>query len=326
MRDAGSRIIGVPHELMWRVLRLLGALSLLATVFILLARQWWFFELFTHFSVQLLAAQLLLLGASLIMRKVLWAVLIAVACVINGLTVRDYVLPGGNYVPDDAAPAQIRVLNANVRSSNADPAALIAVVTAVEPDIIAVLEFTERTAAALAPLNAAYPHQMLAPEPGNFGIAVFSRLPFVTAEQFELSGFAAIDVQIDAEQDWHFIAVHPVPPINADMAALRNRQLDQLGTYLVDAGAPHIVVGDLNMTPFSPVFRDFTAANDLSDALRGRGPQYTWPVSFPLLGIPIDHVLVSTEFEVIDFFHAGDIGSDHFPVIADINPSRFSLD
>ena len=312
---------------MWRIVRLLGALSLLATIFILLARVSWIFELFTHFQVQLVAAQLVLFGITLVIRKVPWAIALAIACVFNGIAVRDYVLPGGNYVADDAAPAQIRVLNANVHSSNENPAALLDVVTALEPDVIAVLEFTEQTAVALAPLDATYPHQVVAPEPGNFGIAVFSRLPFVAAETFDLIGFTAIDARIiAAEQPWHFIAVHPVPPIGAAMADLRNRQLEQLSDYLANLDAPHIVAGDLNLTPFSPVFRDFVTANELRDAARGRSLQYTWPTFFPPLGIPIDHVLVSDEFEVVDYFRANDIGSDHFPQIADINRSRISLD
>ncbi len=327
MRESGSHDLSSPHALLWRILRLLGALSLIATAFVLLARAWWFFELFAHFRIQLFAAQLLLLIALLVMRRPLWATLIGVACVLNGLAVRDYVLPAATFVPDDAPPAEIRVLNANVRSSNTNLAALVEMVIATEPDIIAVIEFSDHAAAAFEALHDAYPHRMLIPQSGNFGIAVFSRRAFAETRMFELSGYAAIDVRVaDESGAWHFIAAHPVPPIGADMARLRNTQLEQLAEHIATLTAPHIVVGDLNLTPFAPQFRDFVDATRLSDALRGRGPTYTWPSFFPLLGIPIDHVLVSSEFEVVDYVRANDIGSDHFPVLVDINRNRIGLD
>lgn len=327
MRESGSRDLGPPHSVLWRLLRLLGELSLLATAFVLLARLWWFFELFANFRVQLLLVQLVLLTVYLVMRRPVWAVVIGAATVINGLAVRNYVLPGSAYVPDEDGPAEIRVLNANVRSSNLNPASLIDVVTAVEPDVIAVLELNERVAEALQALDEAYPYQILVPESGNFGIAVYSRWPFADAETFELSGYAAIDAEImDDRQAWHFIAAHPVPPVSADMAALRNSQLEQLAGYVTEISAPHVIVGDFNITPYSPYFQDFIEQTGLDNALRGHGPSFTWPSFFPLLGIPIDHVLVSADFEVVEYFRAGDIGSDHYPLIVDINRRRIGLD
>lgn len=327
MRESRPAALSAPRALLWRALRLLGELSLLATVFVLLARWWWFFDLFANFRIQLFVVQLLLLAAYLAMRRPLWAVAIGLACVINGIAIRDYVLPGGHYVPDSELSAQIRLLNANVRSSNATPERLLDVIDAVEPDVIAVLELTDAVANALEPLGEYYPHQVLVPESGNFGIGVYSRWPFADSEVLEFGGIAAIDAEIlHNAGNWHFIAAHTVPPISADMAGMRNRQLDELADRVSTATAPVIVVGDFNLAPHSPWFAQFTATTGLSDSLRGRGPAYTWPSFFMPLGITIDHVLVSNEFEVVDRFRAGDIGSDHFPVIVDVNRNEIGLD
>jgi endonuclease/exonuclease/phosphatase (EEP) superfamily protein YafD len=327
MREPGSRSLSLPHTVLWRSLRLIGELSLLATAIVLLARVWWFFELFANFRVQLVAVQLLLFFAYLVMRRPLWATAIGAASIINGIAVREYILPVGTYVADADSPAEIRVLNANVRASNTNSAGLIALVTAVEPDVIAVLEFTEHFADTLRVLDDAYPHQVLVPESSNFGIAVYSRWPFANAEVFDLDGFAAIDAQIVNDRGaWHLIAAHCMPPIGADLAALRNRQLEQLAEYVGAVTAPHIVVGDLNLAPFSPYFADFIATTGLSNALRGNGPSFTWPSFFPPLGIPIDYVLTSAEFQATDYLRGDDIGSDHLPVIVDVNRSRNGLD
>lgn len=307
-------------------LRLIAQLSFVATAFILLARSWWFFDLFTNFRVQLVAVQLLLLAIFLVLRRPMWAFALGVLSVVNGVAVRDYILPlRTTAVPDTTA--DLRVLTANVQASNTRPELLVTLIRESEPDIFAVLELTGLYADGLSELGDLYPHQVLAPELGNFGIGVYSRLPFADAEVFDLSGYAAIDATIDdVGTTWHLVAAHPMPPIGAGPATLRNRQLAQLAEHIRGLDTAHIVVGDLNVAPFSPHFTDFAQTTALSDALHGLGPSFTWPSFFPLLGIPIDYVLMSAGFESIRHIRAGDIGSDHFPVIVDINRTQNSLD
>jgi endonuclease/exonuclease/phosphatase (EEP) superfamily protein YafD len=305
----------------------LALLSVLATSIVLVARHWWFFELFSHFRIQLLVFQLLLLVVFLILGRPLWVVIIGIASAVNGIAVGDYVVAGAVTDPLNDAAAEVRILSANVLSSNPDPSGLIDLLQAARPDVFAVIEFTDLFATALTALNAEYPHRVLAPEAGTFGIAVYSRWPIVSHAILDLRGFTAIDAQIVSQSGiWHFVAVHTVPPTGSQMASIRNLQLEQLAQHVADLSAPHVVAGDFNLTPFSPRFTDFLALTGLMDALRGRGPGYTWPVAFPPLGIAIDHVLVSAEFTVVDYARAGDIGSDHYPVIADIIRRRTSLD
>ena len=276
--------------------------------------------------MQLLAVQLLLLAIFLVLRRPMWAFALGALSIVNGIAVRDYILPLRSTAAPETA-ADLRVLTANVQASNTRPELLVALITESEPDIFAVLELTEPYADRLSELSDRYPHQILAPELGNFGIGVYSRLPFTDAEVFDLSGYAAIDATVDgADGTWHLVAAHPMPPVGAGPAALRNRQLAQLAEYVRGLDAAHIVVGDLNVAPFSPHFTDFAQTTALSDALYGRGPSYTWPSFFPLLGIPIDYVLMSDGFDSIRHMRAGDIGSDHFPVIVDINRAENSLD
>jgi endonuclease/exonuclease/phosphatase (EEP) superfamily protein YafD len=327
MRESGSRRLSSPRNGLWRIIRLLGELSLVATIFVMLARIWWFFELFSHFRVQLLVLQLVLLTAFLVLRRPLWAIVIGTASIVNGAAIRDYVLPLGEDTAAADRPADIRVLTANVLASNSDHARLIDLIRSAEPDVFAVLEFTDGFAAAFEDLNNDYPYRVLVPEDGTFGIAVYSKRRVSSRNVFELEGFAAIDAEIsDAQGPWHFIAAHTVPPIGAEMAALRNTQLERLSEYVNTLAAPRVVVGDFNLTPFSPRFSDFIEQTSLRNALRGRGPSYTWPGFFPLLGIPIDHVLTSPEFTTVAYHRGGGIGSDHFPVIVDMIRTKISLD
>tara|TARA_R100000687_G_scaffold77331_1_gene69801 strand:+ start:19 stop:207 length:189 start_codon:yes stop_codon:yes gene_type:complete len=44
----------------------------------------------------------------------------------------------------------------------------------------------------------------------------------------------------------------------------------------------------------------------------------TFPASLPLLRYPIDHVLVSNAFRLVGLQRLEDIGSDHLPLLADL--------
>ena len=79
-----------------------------------------------------------------------------------------------------------------------------------------------------------------------------------------------------------------------------------------------IVIGDLNLTPWSPRFRALLDDGGLGDSRVGFGHHATWPVWFPLLLIPIDHVLADPEIKVYRREVGPAVGSDHYPVLVEL--------
>jgi endonuclease/exonuclease/phosphatase (EEP) superfamily protein YafD len=303
----------------------LSVLALLASACVLLARTWWFFELFSHFRVQLLAGLLVLLLTALVLRRRAMAVALGIATLIAGLPIRDYVVPMNH--GEASQRAEIRIITANVLVANRDPAGLLDVLQSGDPDVFVIVEFTDRFADALKVLEDTYPHAVLAPARGAFGIALYSRWPLRNQHVFELAGTSAIHAELLSGNDRvHVIAAHLLPPMTSTMAATRNAQLRGLGDFVGTLSGPIVVAGDLNITPYSPYFVDFTERSGLRSALRGFGPSYTWPTFMPILGIPIDHVLVSDDLEIANYARAAALGSDHFPVVVDMNHRPMSLD
>ncbi|HSG65741.1 MAG TPA: endonuclease/exonuclease/phosphatase family protein, partial [Gammaproteobacteria bacterium] len=98
------------------------------------------------------------------------------------------------------------------------------------------------------------------------------------------------------------------------LAAERNAQLERLLPLVDVAAGPVVVTGDFNATPYSPYLRDWLERTRLEDPRRGRGIGITWPTMLPLLGIPIDHCLVSEHFIVAESRQGVAFGSDHYPV------------
>ena len=159
------------------------------------------------------------------------------------------------------------------------------------------------------------------PRSNNFGIAVYSRLPLEATVAFALqrAEFAAIELQVDhAGHSWTLLGVHVIPPVSAEASELRNRQFAELAARVRDKRGPLAVLGDLNCTCWSPHFRQLLAASGLRDSQLGRGVQPTWPTHLPVLGVPIDHCLVSPDVEIGRRWLTGPVGSDHRGVFVEL--------
>ena len=102
----------------------------------------------------------------------------------------------------------------------------------------------------------------------------------------------------------------------------RRREAEAASRWVAGSDHPHIVAGDFNLTVESTIYRDAWSSylNAFSAAGLGFGPtKYTrW------LGVRIDHILGGPGWGARACWVGPDIGSDHRPVIADLewNPPR----
>lgn len=277
----------------------------------------WPFELMCHFRMQYFAT---LLGCALLLalcrsRRRLGIALALTA--LNGWTLWPYVPAGSR--PDQGAP-DLRVLSTNVYSGNRTPGPILDHIAATQPDIIAVLEVTPAWERHFAAIEVDYPYRLVQtqPENFNFGIALYSRVPLVSARFAPLSdNNSAIVAHVEVNRTAvTIIAAHPYPPGGSLHTRLRNLQLGELARLAAAVDGPVILAGDLNVTPFSPAFQQLLRDGTLSDPRIRRGIKPTWPAGRTILRIPIDHILARQA--QIELSVGPDIGSDHFPLSADV--------
>lgn len=295
--------------------------SIVASVAALAAEAWWALELFTHFRLQYLAAQLLLIVILLLGRRPRWCFVLAACAVLNAIPLVPYVPIGSAAIADDVHERSdaMRIMAVNVQARNDSHERLLETVRTESPDVVVVVEFTEAWHARLQPLYATYPHRVLLPTRDAYGIALLSRFPLDEATSFELESTPAIDARVRSPQGvFRLIGVHLRAPTKSLYAAERNRQLDALAALSDSTDEPLVIVGDFNITPFSPFFADWLIDTELSDARSGAGIGFSWPTFLPILGIPIDHCIVSDEFSVIRMTRLPAFGSDHYPVLAEL--------
>lgn len=74
----------------------------------------------------------------------------------------------------------------------------------------------------------------------------------------------------------------------------------------------------MNVTPWSPVFSDLLREGGLLNTSQGHGLFGSWPAWLPAGRIPIDHCLVTPDWQVDSKRLGPDIGSDHLPVMVDL--------
>ncbi len=147
----------------------------------------------------------------------------------------------------------------------------------------------------------------------------------MAAKQVEFKKFGyfsqyAIIARLEIDgRPFHIIAAHVLAPTKKSYFDLRNKHLRDLAQTARALEGPVMLIGDLNITPWSPYFEDLIRESHLLDGRKGFGLQPTWPVQLAFMGIPIDHCLVSPSVAIQQWSRGPDIGSDHFPIIVDFS-------
>lgn len=258
----------------------------------------WAFELATHFYFQYFVGSALLLPILLILRKWKIAALATLLLLLTGFPVLAVYRPVATPEASRAGPL-VSVLSCNVLTSNRSHFAVLDTLQKTDADIIVLLEVSRDWLSALGPLRTSHPHFLEVPSDDNFGMAVYSRL--AGAFTNELVGDAKIPlVSLELSGDCtgtSVLAAHPLPPISSSYAKERNVYLNRLSERASELPST-IIVGDLNITPYAPNFRKLIKTGRLRDSRQGWGLQASWPSKLGVLGIPIDHGLVSPNIRV----------------------------
>lgn len=169
-------------------------------------------------------------------------------------------------------------------------------------------------------MRESFPYILQNQDDDYLGTAIYSKLPLAHQLIKDLGGgrkTIMAEVMIQG-QLVSLLASHPNIPTGRSGFKQRNKQLSELGDFVVKLKKPVGMVGDFNTTMWSPHYKKFARKAALQNARAGFGTIPTWPTFFTLLYIPIDHCLVSPEIEVVKIRRGREVGSDHLPLITDL--------
>jgi len=298
-----------------------GTIIFGATLSRFAGRLWWVLDLFAHFQFQYLISISIVIVLLLGLKRFKMSAIFGVCFAMNLTCFFPYYWPTG--VARDHRSSSLRAIALNVNTANEHYELVNKLVLEHNPDIFVLTEVDAGWIKGMEPLSATYPNQKCMPRQDNFGIALYSKLPFVKCDGIELgqAGVPSIVAEFDIQgQTLTVLGTHARPPIDSQYSWYRNNQIEAVATYLSSVTGPKILLGDLNTTPWSSYFGALLSTAKLADSSRGRGLQLTWPSNYIWVGrIPIDFCLVSKEIIVTDKKIGADVGSDHFPVIVDFS-------
>jgi len=287
----------------------------------------WTLDLASHFRCYWLLFAVLMLAETLRRHGVRpagrWPIAcLTVALVGNAWAIAPCYLP----VVEPAAPPAARplaIVALNVWARNRRTERTLAYLREQAADVVVLLEVSAAWGATLEELADLYPHRLVEPRSDNFGIALLSRTPLLEGRVVEFGGTGLPNVVARVRHEGTEVTIvgsHPLPPGGGRRARARDAQLAAIGGFVAAAPGPCIVAGDLNATPWSHAFRRLLADGGLRDTAAGRGVQATWMARLWAPRIPIDHVLVTRGTAVVRRAVGRDVGSDHFPIEAEVVP------
>jgi endonuclease/exonuclease/phosphatase (EEP) superfamily protein YafD len=327
-----SSLATFAHLLRHNILRLstVSAWGLaVISVVTLLARDWWLADLFANLRVQDTIGLLLTATTQTCFRR--WRLLaLSLLCIMLHLPWFASGIPSGS-TGDPAGTPLLSVTTANVFTANQRYSDIESELTQSNSDVVAIVELSSDLAAHLSQnFVRQYPYSIKQPlDLGNFGIGLYSKRPFETAKimYFNSDDIPSIAATVVCqEQRIHILATHTLPPMGRFGFAHRNTHLRMVTSYVQERRRAHpdvplLVVGDLNITPWSPVYHDFLNASQLASAGTGAGWTPTWYLypAFPF-GLVLDHVLMTRELACQSYTVGSDAGSDHRFVTTQLTP------
>jgi endonuclease/exonuclease/phosphatase (EEP) superfamily protein YafD len=281
-----------------------------------------FLELTSHFRLQYLIVSMGIMGLFLwLARQSKIGLAICAFClVINLAEILPWYLPVADNNPT-IATQNLRVLSTNVLRSNKKYDRVISLVREEQPDLALFMEVTDTWSSALEQLKDILPYALSYPQDSYYGIALYSKFPLENGvfQEFGVKGIISIVAQVTVgEEKLKVIGSHTFPPTGFRLEKGRNKQLAEISRYLQTITTPKIVFGDLNITMWSPYYKDFVATTGMRNARAGFGVQPTWYKKSPIFYIPIDHCLVSPDISVQNSRVGDPVGSDHLPIIVDL--------
>lgn len=282
----------------------------------------WWLDVLANFRAQYVVG-LIIFSLSLMLtrfRRTGFALLVVAA--INLIPVLPLYVgsPGDS---DPGAPS-IRVMSFNLLSDNERFAKLIDYIRTIDPDLVFLHEASRPWEVAVEAADLGY--EVIRPRADNL---IFGTLVLVRGEDIAAVSYGFAEAQPRAVEltyrptGWprglEVLSTHPLAPTERERADLRDAQLDFAAEWASRRAGPLFIVGDFNATPWSWPFRNLLDRADLRNSQVGFGLHPSFPAtSNVLLRVPIDHLVHSEELVIRDRRLGPALGSDHFPLVVDV--------
>lgn len=316
-----------------RLVNLFGATAILGTLLGFGASHHWIADIAVQFRVQYLIMLLPAVAVWIGKRRVKLLIVGGLALAVNLWPITAYFNPNNRALPTTSKVARsdqisFRLLMMNVLRTNKNFQATLKEVVNENADFVFLMEVEPSWKSQLSELQVRYPYQKLLCRQDYTGVAFLSKHPWDDLEIVSVNDIAnpPIDIRFSSlagtTTGIRLIATHPLPPFGPRLTDSRDRQLNVLAKRF-QADEANLLIGDFNLTPWSPRFRQVLEAGRLRDASLGYGISPTLiPLPTLMGGLKVDHILVNDRIHIRDYRLHSDAHSDHQRVIVEFEVVR----
>ncbi len=325
----------------WIIAGALMTVTALPVLFAQLAGAFWFFELFSHFRPHyalgyILLTMLLLIWRSLHTASIPHDPVPISAFVLLGLSLSQILVifqsvslsePQMNIQEDSVEHSRLmRLINLNVLSENPQREIVLKYLVNRDPDFITLQEVTPDWLPLLEQLDQIYPYSSIQVSDLRRGIAVFAKIPPRDWREEDVNAEAPAFTgtwELETGHRMTLATAHPRAPVTPGKAFQRNQVIQAFPRLALNWGdEARVISGDMNLTRWSPLFRQLLKDAGVRNSTGCALPTATWRPRFaglplPFLKLPIDHVLVSPPVLIARREIGPYVGSDHLPLEVD---------
>lgn len=219
---------------------------------------------------------------------------------------------------------RISILVSNVLSPNRKARKLLHLIRRKKPNLVLTLESDTWWQQQLDTLEKDYPYTVKIPLDNLYGMHLYSNLELEDAQVIYLvkDDIPSIEayVKLPSGKKIKIYCLHPMPPspTEDDTSTDRDAELLLVGEKVKAREESVLVFGDLNDVAWSYTTILFRKISRLMDPRIGRGMFSTFHAHYFFLRWPLDHLFHSNDFMLNRIQRLPGIGSDHFPIYADL--------
>jgi len=218
--------------------------------------------------------------------------------------------------PEQTEEPKIKISHFNLANADDPLDTVLASMLRTEADLLSVQDVKITEDSVLRHhLQQTYPHSMIIPGLGVYGMAVFSKSPIDNKDTlwFENAPMLAGSISVGENSAVHFVSAYMAPPLSITYYEKMQDQLNIIREKCLQIDEPLLIFGDYNVVSWSDELQNFRAATSLHDSRRGIMP--TSPHGMlNFLEVPFDHIFYSGHFACIGFETLSSANSRHLGI------------
>lgn len=209
-------------------------------------------------------------------------------------------------------------MSINCYKENSNAHRIVELILEAMPEVLLLMEVSKENKAELKDIMEIYPHQMSVSVRDGFEIHLLSKHELLNQKvlTFGEAGTPMLSADIYFnDEPLNIYGVHPRPSLSNDWHKARLSYFEDVKSELEKRKHENIIMmGDFNSVIWEDHFEKFLKDTRLKSTIDQELYCITWPTFFPIMGIPMDHILVSEKLYFNSIYIGPFIGSDHYPI------------